>query len=190
MSSFSRVLKKLEAPHPPNLHGAAAFLQNDDILPVPLQNRQWKAWNYVTFWLADSFNINTFQIASSMVAAGMTWWQAWLAVWVGYGIAAVFLILNAYPGAKHHIIFPAYCRASFGTFGALWPVFNRAAMACIWVSLLPPPPSPPHHTSPCPQLLTTCPAGSYNDNSMVSKRGLEARLCLRCFRRSGPSSLT
>ena len=51
---------------------------------------------------------------------------------VGYGLAAFFLVLNAYPGGKYHLIFPAYCRASFEAVGSLWIVFNRAAMACIW----------------------------------------------------------
>lgn len=30
----------------------------------------------VSFWIADSFNLNTFVIASSMISAGLTWWQA------------------------------------------------------------------------------------------------------------------
>ena len=35
-------------------------------------------------------------------------------------------------GATYHISFPVVTRSSFGIWGALWPVFNRAAMACIW----------------------------------------------------------
>lgn len=35
-------------------------------------------------------------------------------------------------GAQYHISFPVITRASFGIFGSLWPVFNRAAMACVW----------------------------------------------------------
>jgi NCS1 family nucleobase:cation symporter-1 len=35
-------------------------------------------------------------------------------------------------GATYHISFPVINRSSFGIWGALWPVFNRAAMACIW----------------------------------------------------------
>lgn len=27
---------------------------------------------------------------------------------------------------------PVVTRASFGIWGSLWPVFNRAAMACVW----------------------------------------------------------
>ncbi|KAG8886495.1 hypothetical protein FRB97_003006, partial [Tulasnella sp. 331] len=34
--------------------------------------------------------------------------------------------------AMFHITFPVVNRASFGLFGSLWCVFNRAAMACIW----------------------------------------------------------
>lgn len=64
-----------------------------------------------------------------MVDAGLSWWQAWICVWMGYGVASAFLILNARPGAVFHITFPVVARASFGVWGSLWCVFNRAAMA-------------------------------------------------------------
>ena len=35
------------------------------------------------FWVADSFNINTWMIASSMITGnGLAWWHAWLFVLV------------------------------------------------------------------------------------------------------------
>ncbi|GAA5950164.1 hypothetical protein JCM3765_004222 [Sporobolomyces pararoseus] len=125
---FSRLVKAVQVEQ----DEGSTFLANKDLLPVPPEHRLWKAWNYWTFWIADSFNLNTFMIASSMVGAGLSWWQAWLCVIVGYSIAAVFLVLNALPGGKYAIIFPAYCRASFGVLGALWPVANRLLMATVW----------------------------------------------------------
>jgi nucleobase:cation symporter-1, NCS1 family len=72
-------------------------------------------------------------ISSSMiVASGLSWWQSWLCVWIGYSIAAVFICLTGRIGATYHISFPVVVRSSFGIWGGLWPVFNRAAMACIW----------------------------------------------------------
>lgn len=71
-------------------------------------------------------------IASSAVVQGVSWWQAWLCVWIGYAIAACFLVLTGRIGAVYHIGFPVVSRASFGIWGGLWPVFNRAAMAAIW----------------------------------------------------------
>jgi len=94
--------------------------------------RQWGPWNFVGFWIADSFNINTWMISSSMILAGLSWWQSWLCVWFGYSIAACFIVLTGRIGATYHIGFPVVARASFGIWGSLWPVFNRAAMACIW----------------------------------------------------------
>jgi NCS1 family nucleobase:cation symporter-1 len=87
--------------------------------------------------IADSFNINTWMISSSMIvvsngAGGLSWWQSWLCVWIGYAIAACFVMMTGRIGATYHISFPVVSRASFGIWGALWPVFNRAAMACIW----------------------------------------------------------
>jgi NCS1 family nucleobase:cation symporter-1 len=71
-------------------------------------------------------------ISSSNIADGLSWWQSWLCVWLGYSIAACFVCLTGRIGATYHISFPVVNRASFGIWGALWPVFNRAAMACIW----------------------------------------------------------
>jgi nucleobase:cation symporter-1, NCS1 family len=62
---------------------------------------------------------------------GLSWWQSWICVWLGYAIAACFVCLTGRIGATYHIGFPVVTRASFGTWGALWPVFNRAAMACV-----------------------------------------------------------
>ncbi|KAG5971902.1 hypothetical protein E4U58_007117 [Claviceps cyperi] len=108
------------------------MLTNHDLKPVESQRRQWGAWNFVGFWIADSYNINTWMISSSMIIAGLSWWQAWICVWIGYSIAAFFVVINGRVGAVYHIGFPVANRASFGIWGSLWPVFNRAAMACVW----------------------------------------------------------
>lgn len=79
-----------------------------------------------------SSSCSTFMIASSGIALGMTWWQCWLAVWIGYSLSGLFLAANAYAGAEYHIIFPAYIRASFGPILGIWCTLNRGVMACVW----------------------------------------------------------
>jgi hypothetical protein len=49
---------------------------------VEPERRQWGAWNFVGFWIADSFNINTWMISSSNIVDGLSWWQSWICVWV------------------------------------------------------------------------------------------------------------
>ena len=67
-----------------------------------------------------------------MIDNGLSWWQSWLCVWIGYFISGTFVCLTGRIGATYHISFPVVSRASFGIWGALWPVFNRTAMACVW----------------------------------------------------------
>lgn len=67
-----------------------------------------------------------------IASSGLAWWQSWICVWVGYSIAGCFICMTGRIGAVYHIPFPVVIRSSFGVWGGLWPVFNRAAMACIW----------------------------------------------------------
>ncbi|KAJ7108511.1 permease for cytosine/purines, uracil, thiamine, allantoin-domain-containing protein [Mycena epipterygia] len=126
------LLERLEVAHEPGLTQSELFLKNEDLQPVAPEKRTWAAFNFFAFWVADSFNVNTWMIVSSMVQLGLSWWQAWICVWVGYGIVSPFIVLNARPGAVYHVVFPVVARTSFGLYGSLWTTFNRAAMACVW----------------------------------------------------------
>jgi nucleobase:cation symporter-1, NCS1 family len=42
-----------------------AQLINDDLKPVEVARRVWGPWNFVGFWVADCFNINTWMIGGS-----------------------------------------------------------------------------------------------------------------------------
>ncbi|KAH6895701.1 permease for cytosine/purines, uracil, thiamine, allantoin-domain-containing protein [Thelonectria olida] len=135
MESGTRLRKlanRLAVESEPGLTPSQLMLTNHDLKPVEKERRQWRAWNFVGFWIADSFNINTWMISSSMIVGGLSWWQAWICVWIGYTITGIFVAMNARFGAMYHIGFPVANRSSFGIWGSLWPVFNRAAMACIW----------------------------------------------------------
>ncbi|KAB8211347.1 nucleobase-cation-symport-1 NCS1 transporter NRT1-like protein [Aspergillus parasiticus SU-1] len=132
MARIKEWVEKLEVPSEPGLTNTQLMLTNHDLRPVEPERRQWKWFNFVAFWIADSLNINTWMISSSMIVDGLSWWQAWICVWVGYFIAACFVCLTGRIGAVYHISFPVVCRSTFGVWGSLWPVFNRAAMAVIW----------------------------------------------------------
>ncbi|KAI9889752.1 MAG: hypothetical protein M1814_004954 [Vezdaea aestivalis] len=131
-SKIGHFADKIAVESEPGLTNAQLMLTNKDLKPVEPARRLWGPWNFVGFWVADSFNINTWMISSSMIISGLSWWQSWICVWIGYFISACFICLTGRIGATYHIGFPVVGRASFGIWGSLWPVFNRAAMACIW----------------------------------------------------------
>jgi len=128
-----RLLRKFEISSGEDLRMGRSMLTNHDLKPVESERRQWGARNFVFFWIADSFNINTWMIASVMITGnGLSWWQAWMCVWIGYFLAACFICLMGRIGATYHISFPVATRASFGVWGALWPILNRTFMSCVW----------------------------------------------------------
>ncbi|KAI1186294.1 permease for cytosine/purines, uracil, thiamine, allantoin-domain-containing protein [Nemania serpens] len=125
-------INKLAVDNEEGLSTAQLMLTNHDLKPVEPARRQWGPWNFVGFWVADSFNINTWMISSTSIVNGLSWWQAWLSVWVGYSIAGAFVCATGRIGATYHIGFPVVNRASFGIFGSLWPVLNRSVLAAFW----------------------------------------------------------
>ncbi|KAJ5083314.1 hypothetical protein N7456_012741 [Penicillium angulare] len=124
--------EKLQAPTEPGLTTAQLMLTNDDLRPVEPERRQWGWLNFVAFWIADSLNVNTWMISSSMIVDGLSWWQSWLCVWIGYTLAALFVCLIGRIAAIYRIPFAVTNRASFGVWGSFWPILNRAGMAVIW----------------------------------------------------------
>lgn len=110
------------------------FLYSEDLKPVESERRKWRWWNFVSLWMADSINVNSWQIAGTGVEAGLTWWETWLAIWVGYTVAGYLIVLTARVGSYAHISFPVACRSSFGVYGSVWPVINRVVLAIIWFS--------------------------------------------------------
>ena len=74
-STFTRLLDKLAVPSEPGLTHAQLMLANEDLKPVEPERRQWRSRNFVAFWIADSFNINTWMIAAGSLEVGLAWWQ-------------------------------------------------------------------------------------------------------------------
>ncbi len=113
----------------------AGPLVNDDIAPTPLRSRTWNMWHIAALWVGMSVCIPTYMLASSMIQAGMNWWQALLTILVGNAIVLVPLMINAHAGTRYGIPFPVYARAAFGTTGAHVPALLRSVVACGWFGI-------------------------------------------------------
>jgi hypothetical protein len=47
-------------------------------------------------------NISTYLTGSSLIALGLTWWQAIISIVIGNILATIFVILNSMPGSFYH----------------------------------------------------------------------------------------
>ncbi|KAF6011213.1 hypothetical protein HII13_002570 [Brettanomyces bruxellensis] len=132
IGKLHRLIKLLEIRGTEHLSSSQLFLYNEDLRPLEEKRRLWSWFNFVCFWLADSVNLNTLQIASTAIDSGLSFGAAWGTVWLGYFIVGCFITLAGRIGTFYHISFPVSCRSSFGIWGSLWPVINRVFMACVW----------------------------------------------------------
>ena len=42
--------------------------------PVPPHKRTWTTMNYILYWISDATNVAVWELASSMLAIGLSWW--------------------------------------------------------------------------------------------------------------------
>src|SRR6266404_5354331 len=77
LSRVSRLFRpstwKLE-PEPSTFAPSSAW-SNKDMDPVPPHLRTWTTLSYVAYWISDSMHPATWEIASSMLAIGLSWYE-------------------------------------------------------------------------------------------------------------------
>lgn len=109
------------------------------------------ALQYGQLWFLVNLNISTYQTGSSMIAVGLSWWQALIAILVGDLLASSFAVLNSFSGATSHLGYPMVTRSVWGKFvvpylnkaavgltvptgmyGAYFPILNRILLSVVW----------------------------------------------------------
>lgn len=61
-------------------HAVRDGWSNEDVDVVPEEKRTWRAIDYLWLWLADGANVGTMQQAGSIVALGLSWREAAVAM--------------------------------------------------------------------------------------------------------------
>ncbi|KAI0309766.1 NCS1 nucleoside transporter family [Amylostereum chailletii] len=108
---------------------------NKDMDPVPPHLRTWSTLNYVAYWISDATNAAVWELASSMLAIGLSWRQALPAIAVGHIMIAVIMVLNGTIGARLHVPFPVLNRSSFGFWLSYFSVISRVILSMFWFGI-------------------------------------------------------
>ena len=124
--------------------------------PVPPRHRTWSTWNYVAYWISDAANVPVYELASSMLAIGLSWCvellrgqildvevelcgfhrrQALPAIALGHLIIAFVVVLNGTIGARLHVAFPVLNRSSFGFWFSYFSVVSRVVLSMFWYGI-------------------------------------------------------
>jgi len=119
----------------PGVELTGSSLYNHDLAPTTVAQRTWKTYNFAALWISMAHCIPTYMLASGLITAGLSWWQALLTILLGNLIVLVPILLNSHPGTRYGIPFPVFARAAYGVFGSNFPAVLRAIVACGWFGI-------------------------------------------------------
>ncbi|EER25466.1 NCS1 nucleoside transporter family protein [Coccidioides posadasii C735 delta SOWgp] len=105
---------------------------NNDIKPIESERRTWSSWTFTNYWILVNSNISTYMTGSSLIALGLSWWQAIIAIVIGNLLATAFVVLNSLPGAYYNIGFPVVNRYVWGLYGSQFVIWNRILLSIVW----------------------------------------------------------
>ncbi|WVQ81069.1 hypothetical protein IAT38_003191 [Cryptococcus sp. DSM 104549] len=103
--------------------------------PSPPEERTWRWYNFAMLWWSYGFSTGVWTIGSSMIASGLTAWQAIICVFIAHFLGALAIVANSRFGATYHIGYPVFQRMSFGVYGSLFPVLLRCLTGLVWVGV-------------------------------------------------------
>jgi len=71
-------------------------IYTEDTKPIPLSGREWSTKNYITLWTGILVSIPVYMMASALLSAGLTWYQALFICVLGHTLVLIPSILLAY----------------------------------------------------------------------------------------------
>ncbi|KAK5688816.1 hypothetical protein LTS10_000794 [Elasticomyces elasticus] len=119
----------------PSSFAATPAASNADFDPVPPSKRTWGTWAFVAYWMADAWAVSNWEVASSMIAVGLSWKMAIGACVLGNTIMGLVITVNGRIGAILHTPFPVLARMSFGYYFSYFVVLSRCVLATVWLGV-------------------------------------------------------
>ncbi|KAJ5804915.1 hypothetical protein N7474_010802 [Penicillium riverlandense] len=116
----------------------SSFIRGDgrwtskDLDPVPSDMRKWTVLSFIGYWVSDSFSVANWQMASGIIAIGLSWKESLGMVALGFFILSIVISMNGAIGSIYHVSFPVIARASWGFWGSYIPVISRLILAVFW----------------------------------------------------------
>ncbi|KAJ4370854.1 hypothetical protein N0V86_008547 [Didymella sp. IMI 355093] len=138
-AGYSQPIKRsrwsLAVAQEPSSFAATPNASNADFDPIPPSKRTWGSGAYVAYWMADAWAVSNWEVASSMIAAGLSWRMAIGACVLGNTLMGLVITMNGRIGATLHTPFPILARMPFGYYFSYFVVVSRCALAIIWLGV-------------------------------------------------------
>ncbi len=108
-------------------------LYNEDLAPVPADQRHWGAFEIFNVWNNDIQSLFGYTLAASLfLTYGLNGWLTFAAIILA-GFIVMFLVnLSGRPSVRYGIPYAVMARASMGVHGARFPALARGVVGIFW----------------------------------------------------------
>ncbi|MFI1737526.1 NCS1 family nucleobase:cation symporter-1 [Streptomyces sioyaensis] len=110
-------------------------LHNADLAPATTGQRKWKVFDLFAMWMSDVHNLGNYTFAAGLLVLGMSAWQIFSSLLVGFVIIYIGMNLMGRVGQRTGVPFPVVARIGFGVWGANIPALIRAVIAIMWYGI-------------------------------------------------------
>ncbi|MEQ3554253.1 NCS1 family nucleobase:cation symporter-1 [Pseudonocardia nematodicida] len=114
-----------DAPHP--------SLYNDDLAPLPAEQRRWGAFAIFNVWTNDIQSLAGYTLAASLfITAGINGWWVFAAIVLSGAFVNFLVNLTGIPSVRYGVPYAVMARASMGVVGARFPALIRGVVGIFW----------------------------------------------------------
>lgn len=100
--------------------------------PLSKKERTWSTMDMTNLWIGMIVSIAVYQVASGLIVAGMSWYEALFTIVLGHSLVMAVAVILGHFGTKYGLTFPMLCKYIFGTKGIIVPAIVRGALGCFW----------------------------------------------------------
>lgn len=100
--------------------------------PIPREKRDWHTKDMANLWIGIMVSIAVYQVASGLLVAGMTWYQALITIVIGHTLVMAVAMIIGHYGVKYGMNYAMLGKIIFGEKGLFIPALIRGILGVFW----------------------------------------------------------
>ena len=100
--------------------------------PIPREKRDWHTKDMANLWIGIMVSIAVYQVASGLLVAGMTWYQALITIVLGHTLVMAVAMIIGHYGVKYGMNYAMLGKTIFGEKGLFIPALIRGILGVFW----------------------------------------------------------
>lgn len=105
---------------------------SDATKPIPREKRDWHTKDMANLWIGIIVSVAVYQVASGLLVAGMTWYEALITIVLGHTLVMAVAMIIGHYGVKYGMNYAMLGKAIFGQNGLCVPAIIRGILGIFW----------------------------------------------------------